>query len=672
MRWRLTLASLVGVATLSTLAWFLWQREAALPSTLPRSDRSSPPPESPPPVMPATRQPMPAPDTPSPKLEPLAPPATAQVEPEEGQQVPSRLFGRIINAQNHVAVGNVAIGIPSTIDLARSDGSEASLALDKYEEVSRSDVDGLFSIRERAPHTEESDAEWNGLRGSVLIAVAPGYGPVVFHGTWLSRDSGHSIEIPIVPSGILQGRLFNRTSALSSGVTLSLSANGYAAGRPTNHEMDQLLMLTVGLQRSFDEEGHVKIDSLPAGVPFNVEIWATGTLRFRDPKPLVLDAGTTTTREWRLGGGCVIRGRVIDQNEKCVPNQELWLTQRGLYLQKDAELGSFYRSDKERITKSVTTTEDGGFDISDVAPGTWWFGFAALDHSWDISEPDRGAVPPIAKRIDIRDGDSLIDVTLRANRGIFISGNFIDPDGKPATGFISASSMIPGLIAEETTQPRSDGSFVLGPLEPGDYEVTARPSPFRDEGVTFAPSKPIVVAAGKDDVRIELLRGGTIRPKAVRATTAEEVPAAFCLAKSKNPVILYGTNEYSPEMESQFAGLSPDMYDVAAITPDGMTGCLHNVVLEAGRILEDLRIPVEPGARVSLRYVGHEPEYANASIWVGTTYFGGDGIHAGTERTMIVPRGKVVVRWRAGAEQFDESIDLAVAETRELSWPRPK
>jgi len=123
---------------------------------------------------------------------------------------------------------------------------------------------------------------------------------------------------------------------------------------------------------------------------------------------------------------------------------------------------------------------------------------------------------------------------------------------------------------------------------------------------------------------------------------------------------------------TQITGLSPDTYDLAAVTPDGMTGCLRSVVLGAGQVLEDLRVPVEPGAKVSLHYIGNEPEYAQVSLWAGTTYFGGDGIHAGTGKTLVAPRGRVIVRWTAGTEHFDDEVDLAVGETRELSWPRPK
>jgi hypothetical protein len=682
MRSRIIVVSLITVVAFTTIAWFVWQREVTLPSRAPHPDLSSPPPELPTAAIDPTRQPLPSPPTQDPK--PVLPtlPATAQVETNHNRAISNKLYGRVVSAVDHSPVGNATIGLPSTIDLARSDGdghgsidrenSRSSLALDKHREVSRSDADGRFSIEEPPQDGKDAEAYWNGLRGSVLVAVTAGFGPAIFHAAWLSQDPDHPLEIPIVPGAVLKGRLINRSDTERSPAMVYLTTPGYEAGRPTDHDMEYLHMLTVGVQRSFDDEGYVTIESLPPGVPFTVEIWSSGVRLLRDPAPLVLEAGKAASREWRLGAGCLVRGHVVDQDGEAVPGQVLWISQRGLFLETAERRATFYRSDKDEVSKSVTTAVDGSFSIPDVSPGNWWLGVAAEYHSWEVSALDLRAIPPIAEHVEIREGDSSTEVTLRVHRGIFISGQMVDPDGKPASGFIMARSMIPGLVGHEDSQSRSDGTFALGPLEPGDYEVSAYPTPFRNEGITLAPSTPMVVAAGRDDVRIELLRGGTIRPKAVRATTGKEVPAAFCLAASTNPTILHGCGNYSPNTLTQITGLPPDTYDLAAITPDGMTGCLRSVVLGAGQVLEDLRVPVEPGARVSLRYLGHEPEYAQVGLWIGTTYFGGDGIHEGTTRTMVAPRGKVIVRWKAGNEQFDDEVDLAVGEMRELSWPRPK
>jgi hypothetical protein len=687
MRPRILFVLLLLVVSTAVAGWFASRRRAhesnAARATTPDPATPSP---LPPPAL-ATREALPAPSSnPAGPLPPAAPsPADVETQDEasDGKETDAVAFGRVISSLDHRPLRDAVVGVPKSLDFSVDDGEGSdrtgawSLRDFVPSSTAETDSDGRFELSIAEPSARHEVGKGGGRtlfagRGSVLLVRAAGHGSVIIDRDSLGKDRDHPLEIRLDASGVLRGRLLVGAGESTEPWTVRLVAHAYEAIQPRETLIESVLLQSVGVEQSLDAQGEVTIDSLPAEVPFNVELSLQNGRNLRDGEALVLEAGKTTIREWHLGSGARIRGRIVDQDGAPVAAQELWLSQRGLFLDRDAERATFYTSDREKIAGSTRSGTDGSFEFLDVAAGKWWLGVAAQYHHWDISDVDERALPPIALRLEVRAGANLDDVSLVVHRGLYIRGRMVDPQGVAASGFIRAWAGSSRLVAMEDSETKADGTFVLGPLEPGDYELTGEPCAFSDKGVTLAPSKPMIVAAGRSDVTIELTRGGTIRPEAVRADTGAKVEAAFCLVASNDPEVLHGSGQYSPNTVAYFAGLPPGSYELAAVTPDGFAGGRSAIMLAAGQVLEDVRVTVEPGAKLVLRYVGKTPEYAQVSVWQGPIYFGGDGIHAGSSTTCVAPRGKITVKWTAGGDHFDEELGLDVGETRELSWPREK
>jgi hypothetical protein len=139
-----------------------------------------------------------------------------------------------------------------------------------------------------------------------------------------------------------------------------------------------------------------------------------------------------------------------------------------------------------------------------------------------------------------------------------------------------------------------------------------------------------------------------------------------------NPERCQITGFGDPLDTTSFKNLKTGTYSISAVTPDGRVGCVRDILVGNGQRIDDVDVRVEPGAHLKLTYVGNVEEYAQVMILGGSTVFGADGIQKGTSAIFVAPVGKVTVRWRAGSERVEEELELAVDETRELSWPRPR
>ncbi len=550
-------------------------------------------------------------------------------------------------------VRDVVIGAPTSFD-SNEDSREDVLVLDDVHQIVRTDVDGRFELAAK-------------FKGGTLITSAPGFGPVLFDRAWLGTTRDAELVIPIAPAAQFTARVIGHTGTPPVDFELHLRAFADNAMRPTGMLERSEVTSKAGFTRRMAEHGSATIETVPAMVPFVVELWSNSRLMWREPGTVVFEPGQLIEKEWRLGSGCRVSGKVIDQDSAGIAGQTIWLKGGGVAsLGDDCRL--FVPEDEERVSASTTTGHDGSFVIDDVQPGGWWLGVAPTRKRLEAPRPDE--VTSVAEVLVVSPEQRAIDLTVHVHRGLFIRGTMVDPTGAPVAGHVSV-----GTNTKLSAPAFDDGVFSLGPLAPGEYEVIGAPwaSSLTDRAALLSPSSPIRVAAGSDRVILTVNPGGAVSVDAVRADDDTRVRAEFILTSESDPKSIQSVSGWSgPTRSGDFVCLRPGTYSVVATTSDGCCGCERGLVVMAGQILEGVRVGVEPGAKLSLHFNATTPEYASVDLWSGSACLASDGIPRGTIRAFVVPHGIVTVRWRADLKRFEEEVLLAAGETRELVWPREK
>jgi hypothetical protein len=666
---------LAAVATATAFAWFVLSRPLPLPSpehaaSIPVPTMETPPPQEAAPAPPFTarrRKPPPPPYLP-PYEKPQGPLLVDLLRaPRREIEIHfPRLFGRVVSAADEAPIRDAVIGVPNEFDSGR-EFEKHVLDVDDVRAVTRTDGDGRFELDES-------------VVGSVMMVRSSGFGQQLLDRAWLGPAHEAPFVIELAPAAKLDVRVSNRVGSPMAGVEIRLIANAYESTPRSDLPHKGIISLLVGAHRVTDDNGQATFAQLPADVPFDAELWSAQTLLVRDPDELVLEAGKVNSREWHLGAGSTVTGRVVDDAGQPVGGTTLWLTQHLVPETSSVRRTSWGWFDRDKIARKCCTDAEGGFTIENVTPGRWWLGVAPsmqrITHPALVVED---AIAPVAEAFDVDPQGDTVNLLLRVNRGLYIRGEAIDGDGEPVLAAILAklSSADEAFVADATTY-RATGQFVLGPLEPGDYSIQADPSSMeRTAGGRFVPGKPLlpikslIVAAGRDDVVLKFDRGATIQAKAVRADTGVDAPATFVLAHA-NGSEAWHTTGFESSSSALFCDIEPGDYSLSVVTSDGRAGCVPELHVAEGQVLDSVVVRVDPGARLKLTYEGTSEEYANVTILAGGTVYGEDGIKRKTSATFVAPAGTVTVRWAAGDDRFEEKVDLSVGETRELVWPPTK
>jgi hypothetical protein len=242
-----------------------------------------------------------------------------------------------------------------------------------------------------------------------------------------------------------------------------------------------------------------------------------------------------------------------------------------------------------------------------------------------------------------------------------IRGRLLEPDGKPARhAMVTIERTTDRLLVHESVNTQ-DGTFVLGPLEPGEYVLNAQSM------AQFVDALPVTARTGDTDVVLQLRRGGTIAGVVVDAA-GKPVPRADVVM---NPHITGRwanlSSNAGDDGRFRFDGLAEGLYDMAARTPDGQVGLALAIDVVVGAAPADVRIETAPGARVRVRYEG-AGTHVSVSVLAGGVTIDSDGVEKGTEHAFAAPAGACVVRATrySPKEEFDFPLTLAAGETRDL------
>ena len=467
--------------------------------------------------------------------------------------------------------------------------------------------------------------------------------------------SGHATEddpltVRLARSANVDVRVLEAADVGASDVQVRLSTHAYSTHVGGKYWMDGD---APAWQATTAADGSCSIQDLPSRAPLTIELLRNSKIVLRELDAFELDPGEDRKLELRIGFARV-QGVVLDQDGKPVADHEVWLKRF-----HEGELKGFLPGGDLVNTKGRTGA-DGRFRFDGVASGEWLVGTPNDPRLGSAMQNIEKLYASVAELVDTSAG-GIVEVSLRTQKALGIRGVAVTPEGRPIKDawILCRPSSDRGFF---DGQSDAQGHFVVGPLMPGDYSLTA------STHAGYADSLPVNARAGDDNVVLTLRAGGTLEGRVVDRASREPCEAELFVTSgavsSAHLPITDKTGHFKLEVT-----LPPGAYSISARTTDGRCGMLDAVSARTGENIP-VEVTVEPGAHLDVR---------NASAAAARTYsiLSGNGVvtvagvAAGATSRQIVPAGRITLRTR-GSDNVDgdQTIEVAVGETKEIVLPR--
>ncbi len=317
------------------------------------------------------------------------------------------------------------------------------------------------------------------------------------------------------PLKIARGeRLRDVAITLEEGATVAglvLAPDGTAAGgarvRLTSTILEHALSTR---EATTGADGRFQIDGLSAMQEWSGYATAGGGLAAEiapfQPGPGVVDLGAI-----QLGEGASVSGRITDEAGTGIAGARVHLrATRGSVgrIQVTVHVAAVAGIAPE--SASVETGVDGSYRLEGVEPG-----------EYSVQAEAAGFATGDGNTLRLDAGAQLAGQDLVLGRGLRIAGSVADDRGRALPGVtVSLQRNVPhdALATLASTTSDSAGSFSFEHQAPGDYRVSAG-----REG--YAGAAETSVAAGREDVRLELASQGILSGTVRDLATGEPVPA---------------------------------------------------------------------------------------------------------------------------------------------------
>jgi hypothetical protein len=514
---------------------------------------------------------------------------------------------------------------------------------------------------------ELSGASW---RDEIVRVEAPGFAPRCFNlvSGYPSADRAYEVRLARVAS--LVAHVTGPSGAPVAGVEVRLSTSRFNLFEPGSafflwssslSEEDPHWTATTG------DDGRCTVVDLPPSAPLSMELRQEGSANQSEPA-LTLEAGERREIELVIGGGVELHGIVLDQSSEPVAEQRIVLLRPDHpdFIEPTL-LGGW-----GDIVCQATTDAQGRFTMPGVSAGTWLIGPSTSDRglSWLLKagrstgsarrHPDERRVACLAIPIEVG-RVSPQEIELRVDRGLYIRGRVLDSMGAPAEGSVTGFRQDELLVGTWPRAELANGTFTLGPLPAGRWQLTAS----GNDG--DAESEPVVVDAGEQDVLLRLRAGCSLRGEVVNGGTGLR-------RRAEVDVHVRGQEFHSwstmvDDSGFSIGGLPAGTYGLFARDGDDV-GRLANVALAPGENRTGLRIELEPGAR--LRFTNRSARSGFCSVEFDGYRIGGFVTEAGGQTTEILPSGRARLhlhlhpKYEVAERTFE--VELVAGEEREITF----
>lgn len=642
---RTTLPLLVGVALLAAALFVVLGPsddprppvllDASESATSELAQRASPTLEVPEPTAEATEEP-----------EAVAPARVQQASPEAAVQAPAstgkpggpRLHGRILERSTGLPLAGVRI--------ARRPVSYVE-GITEEEALATTDAHGRFWIQ-ATPSAGEAMA----------LAHHPDYSWITFGSDEEHQDPAAPLELTMSRAAWLDVHVAG--PGLAAGDLISIETSARNLQQPPNTWNPSSMGKAMG--SSFNLTWPVELDAdgralveVPSNVVLQVKLRSGGEWREHPPVKW-LPSGSTRTLEWTFGHGAQVSGLLLDQHGAPIPGAKVWLGKR-ILMGPMHFMPAYVRASGSSFEQQAVTDEAGRFVFEGVASGQTMLAAAPA--------PPRVELDPItdhariARYIEVPEGVAEVTQDLETYRGLYATGRLIAPGhtgpwlNRLSTTAATGGNPLSTVIAE-------DGSFVIGPMKPGEHTIRISGSL---DGLG-APDR-IPVQAGDRDLEVQLEEGGGLRGLTRSATTSEPIVAMVKYTRegSRTTAGVYSLVDGTFDASD----LAPGCYGLLFTDDEDRIATLQDIEIEAGAELDVGDIMLEDATELTVTFTGTSAT-GTYSVLQGDVLITRERVQAVVPTITSVPSGVITVLVeRPGAEADPHVVQVLAGVDAELT-----
>lgn len=494
---------------------------------------------------------------------------------------------------------------------------------------------------------EVATASW---KNPYLRVEAEGYGPTLASLSAGSFGQDQPQVITLERGAAIDATVIDGRGAPLAGALVSVRADGFSLREEVGtFGFDGALAVNVDWSASTATDGRCTLKDLPARVPLSIAITNAGKVVQKSGAPVSLEVDELRSMQFRIGGGCVVMGALLDEKGKPVASHEVWLVRatfdRARY---------FLSFDGQQTAAKATTDREGKFTLEDVQTGRWWIGPAPGDSRLG---PRSDHVAPLASLVEVPPDTPRMDIVVQVQRGLYIRGRVVDSKGAPASRS-RISARAEGTRSSFPALPDDAGDFILGPLMPGSFQLTATGSEWE------ASSDFVTANAGDENVVLRLRAGGTIEGKVVDATSGEGCRAELRCTGTGSARGGWGMSPPQDDGSFQLQSLVPGTYDLIARAHDGRVAISRGIVVDAGSRVTGVVLTLELGGKVRVRYDGTPASAAYDVLRDGVRIASGS-LEKGVSSVQVVPKGRLSIELRRVGDTAKQSREIEVAPGEE-------